>query len=239
MPAGANPSSGGQEAAPYLDALVAYAERDPGRFHIPGHKGGPGADPGLSEAISMRALALDIPALVEGIDAGPEPTPFSEAQRLAAEAWGARRSWFLVNGATQGNHAACFALAHRGERVLVQRNVHSSTIDGLILAGLSPSFVAPEVDPELGIAHCPTTSELEAALKREPEACGVIVVSPTYFGRSPTSVALPRPAMSGRSRLSWTRRGGLICASAKSFPPPRWGWARTWSSPVCTRSSAA
>jgi arginine decarboxylase len=171
-----------QQEAPYLDALRAYARRDPGRFHIPGHKGGPGADPGLREALGERALALDIPALIEGIDAGPEPTPFSEAQRLAAEAWGARRSWFLVNGASQGNHAACMALAHLGDRVLVQRNVHSSTIDGLILSGLSPSFVAPEVDPELGIPHCPTIAEIEAALEREPEAAGAIVVSPTYFG---------------------------------------------------------
>ena len=33
---------------------------------------------------------------------------------LAAGAWGARRSWFLVNGASGGNHAACMALAHLG-----------------------------------------------------------------------------------------------------------------------------
>ena len=82
-------------------------------------------------------LQLDIPAGIEGIDVGPDPaqTPFQLAQRLAAEAWGARRSWFLVNGGSGGNHAICLALAHRGERVVVQRNVHSSTIDGLVLVG--------------------------------------------------------------------------------------------------------
>jgi arginine decarboxylase len=42
---------------------------------VPGHKGGPGADPELREAIGQAALALDIPALIEGIDLGPEPTP--------------------------------------------------------------------------------------------------------------------------------------------------------------------
>ncbi len=90
-----------QDATPYLDALIAYADRDPGRFHVPGHKGGPGADPALREAIGEAALRLDIPAGIEGIDVGPDPaqTPFALAQRLAAEAWGARRSWFLVNGA--------------------------------------------------------------------------------------------------------------------------------------------
>src|SRR2546422_2902651 len=106
-----------QSSTPYLDALRAYASRDPGRFHVPGHKGGPGADPGLREAIGERALALDIPALTPGIDVGPERTPFDDAQDLAAQAWGASRSWFLINGASQGNHVACLALAHRGEEV--------------------------------------------------------------------------------------------------------------------------
>src|SRR2546425_5973964 len=86
-----------QRRTPYLDALVAYAARHPARLHVPGHKGGPGADPGLLEAIGERALALDIPALTYGIDVGVEPTPFQHAQDLAAEAWGAKRSWFLIN----------------------------------------------------------------------------------------------------------------------------------------------
>jgi arginine decarboxylase len=173
-----------QLGTPYLDALLAYAGRDPGRFHVPGHKGGPGADPSLREALGERLLPLDIPAGIEGIDVGPDPAhaPFQLAQRLAADAWGARRSWFLVNGGSGGNHAICLALAHAGERVVVQRSVHSSTIDGLVLSGLRPRFVAPELDPELGIAHCLTPEALDAALADEPEAVAAMVVSPTYFG---------------------------------------------------------
>jgi lysine decarboxylase len=171
-----------QDSAPYLDALLDYARRDPGRFNIPGHKGGPAADPGLVEALGARALEMDIPALIEGIDVGSEPTPFSRAQRLAAEAWDARRSWFLINGASQGNHATCLALRHSGRRVIVQRNVHSSTIDGLVLAGLEPVFVAPELDPELGLAHCLTPEALQAALEESPGVAGALTVSPTYFG---------------------------------------------------------
>ena len=171
-----------QSRAPYFEALVAYAQRDPGRFHIPGHKGGPGAAPALVDALGERALALDIPALIEGVDVGSDPTPFELAQRLAADAWGARRSWFLINGASQGNHAACVTLRHMGSRVVVQRNVHSSTIDGLVIAGLEPTFVAPEIDPELHLAHCMTPEALDAALAATPDAAGAIAVSPTYFG---------------------------------------------------------
>src|SRR3954447_11560786 len=177
--AGALPA---QSETPYLDALVAYAGRRPGRLHVPGHKGGPGADPGLRLAIGDRALALDIPALTQGIDVGPEPTPFQLAQRLAADAWGAKRTWFLINGASQGNQVATLALAHAGRSVVVQRNAHSSTIDGIILSGLRPSFVAPELDPELKIAHCLTPESLAQALDATPDAVGAMVVSPTYFG---------------------------------------------------------
>jgi arginine decarboxylase len=177
--------------APYLDAVVAYVARNPGRFHIPGHKG-TGADPGLIAALGEASVLHDVPAGIEGIDVGPEPTPFQRAQRLAADAWGARRSWFLLNGASGGNHAICMTLAHATGRliagpadrglVVVQRNVHSSIIDGLVLSGLRPSFVAPEIDPELGIAHCVNPEALDAALSAAPEAVAAMLVSPTYFG---------------------------------------------------------
>ena len=172
----------GQEDTPYLDALRAYATRNPGRFHVPGHKGGLGADPRLVDAVGERVLSLDIPALTYGIDVGEEPTPFAEAERLAAEAWGARRTWWLVNGASQGNHVAMLALAHSGHGVVTQRNAHSSTIDALVMSGLRPTFVSPELDPELHIAHCMTPDALELALRETPEAAGATVVSPTYFG---------------------------------------------------------
>jgi lysine decarboxylase len=171
-----------QDATPYVDALLAYSARDPGRFQVPGHKGGAGADPAMVGLVGEVGLRNDIPSITEGVDIGPEPTPFQQAQLLAAEAWGAARTWFLMNGASQGNHATCMALAHYGERVVVQRNVHSSVIDGLVLNGMRPTFVAPELDPELGIAHGLTPDSLAAALDATPDAVAAMVVSPTYFG---------------------------------------------------------
>ena len=157
---------------------------DPGRFHIPGHKGGAGASPKLIDAVGEGALLLDLPAGLEGIDIGPDPlaTPFQQSQRLAAEAWGAKRSWFLNNGASGGNHAICMALAHLGKAAIVQRNVHSSVIDGLVLNGMRPYFIAPELDIDMGVAHCLIPDALERSLTENPDAVAVFIVSPTYFG---------------------------------------------------------
>jgi lysine decarboxylase len=77
---------------------------------------------------------------------------------------------------------ACLALAHLGDEVVVQRTAHSSTVDGLIMSGLSPRFVQPELDPELRIAHCVTPAALDEALSATPGAVGAHVTSPTYFG---------------------------------------------------------
>jgi lysine decarboxylase len=207
-----------QRDTPYLDALRAYAARNPGRFHVPGHKGGPAADSGMVEAFGERSLAMDIPALTQGIDAGPTPTPFQRAQELAAEAWGARRTWFLINGASQGNHAACITLAQAGDRMVVQRNVHSSTIDGLILSGMRPVFVAPELDSELGIAHCLTPESLDAALGATPGATGALIVSPTYFGAVADVAALAEVAHEHGAPLVVDEAWGAHLAFADSLP---------------------
>ncbi|HXD54478.1 MAG TPA: aminotransferase class V-fold PLP-dependent enzyme [Solirubrobacteraceae bacterium] len=183
-----------QRRTPYLDALNDYADRVPARLHVPGHKGGPGADAGLMGGIGERALAMDVPALTYGIDVGLDPTPFEEAQVLAAQAWGAKRAWFLVNGASQGNLAAGLAVAHGGHEVVVQRNAHSSTIDALVLSGMRPTFVAPEIDPELGIAHCLAPEALEAALAATPNAVAAWAISPTYFGATADVAALAEVA---------------------------------------------
>jgi lysine decarboxylase len=171
-----------QPSAPYLDAVVAYGFRGPGRFHVPGHKGGEGADPGLRHALGDNALLIDIPQDIHGIDLGPSPTPYQEAERLAAEAYGAERTWFLTNGATQGNHALMLALAPLGTRVVAQRNSHASLVDGLVLSGGVPSFVAPEYDDELGMAHGVTPEALAAALDAGDGFKAAFIVSPTYYG---------------------------------------------------------
>ena len=208
-----------QPEAPYLDALVAYAFRGAGRFHVPGHKGGDGADPALRSAIGVRALEMDIPKGIEGIDEGSSPTPYERAETLAAEAHGAARTWFLTNGATQGNHALCLALAQLGNEVVLQRNAHASLVDGLVLSGGLPRFVAPAYDDELGMAHGVTPEALAAAFEEHSQASAAFVVSPTYYGLCADVEALARVAHAAGAALVVDQAWGPHFGFHPALPP--------------------
>ena len=235
--------AGGRAAAarPYLDALRAYAARSPGRFHVPGHKGGAAADPVIAEAFGERALRLDIPALTEGIDAGPEPTPFQRAQELAARGLGRRAHLVPDQRRLAGQPRGLpGARAVRRASVVVQRNVHSSTIDGLSCPGCGRRSWRPEIDPDLGIAHCLTPEALDRALAATPDAVGAMVVSPTYFG-AVADVRGPRARSRTRTACRWwsTRPGARTSPSAPRCPSTRSRAAPTSSCRAPTRSSAA
>ncbi|MFL6070207.1 MAG: aminotransferase class I/II-fold pyridoxal phosphate-dependent enzyme [Actinomycetes bacterium] len=183
-----------QSCTPYADALTAYADADMLRLDVPGHQASTHAQPGLAEFLGERTLQLDVPPLTEGVDFGEAPTPLGQAAYLAAQAWGARRTWFLTNGASKGNLVACLALRGLGEQVVLQRSVHSSVVDGLALAGMDAAFVYPSVDSDLGIAHGVTPDDLESVLQANPDAVAAYVVTPSYFGAVADVAALAATA---------------------------------------------
>ncbi|MEU9012347.1 amino acid decarboxylase [Streptomyces sp. NPDC048479] len=176
-----SPPVSAQCRAPFAEALRTHAGRGWLRLNVPGHAAEPDSFGPLAGTFGPEPLRLDFPPLLEGLDLGTA-TPMDEALALAAEAWGARRTWFLTNGASQGNHIASLVAPALGRTLVVQRSVHSSVIDGLVLSGLKAAFVQPSVDTEQGIAHGVTAEDLAAAVARHPDAAAAYVVSPSYFG---------------------------------------------------------
>ena len=173
-------------ATPYADALERFVAREPVQLMVPGHGGTDhGISSRLADFLGERSLRLDVPMLIEGIDLG-EDSPLDQALELAADAWGARRTWFLTNGASQANRTAALAVRGLGEHILSQRSAHSSFSDGVLLAGLTPSFVFPSVDAEHGMAHGVSPEALDSALTTAEHenraAAAVYIVSPSYFG---------------------------------------------------------
>ena len=111
--------------------------------------------------------------------------PDREPIELIAEAWGATRTWALPQR-RQADVAACLALhAARGRQVVVQRDVDAATVAGLVVAGVEPHWLRPEIDPVAGVAHGVTPESLDAALTAAPGARAAIVVAPTFHGAVP------------------------------------------------------
>jgi lysine decarboxylase len=183
----------GQDSSPYSDALVDFAGVGRARFTTPGHQGSAASQPLLASLLGEQVLTLDIQPTVEWIDLGAD-NAMEHSLALAAQAWGARRTWFLTNGSSQGNLTACLALAGLGGAIVAQRSVHSSVVDGMMLSGLVAEFVLPNVDHSLGIAHGLTAEALDAALTAHPEAVAAYVVTPSYFGACSDVAALAEVA---------------------------------------------
>jgi arginine decarboxylase len=167
---GASPET--QRDAP-LAAAVSRFYADPGAaFTTPGHKRAPWlADP---------LLALDLPLAAGADDARLSADFLGRAERLAAELWSAEDCRFSVNGSTHGNQAFALAVGAPGDRVAVSRNLHKSLFAGLILAGLEPVWMRPDVDPASGLPVGLSLEEVERALDQGVRA--VMLVEPSYVG---------------------------------------------------------
>ncbi|MFB2934382.1 aminotransferase class I/II-fold pyridoxal phosphate-dependent enzyme [Aerosakkonemataceae cyanobacterium BLCC-F154] len=171
-----------QAETPLLDAINFYVEVSHAGFFTPGHKQGKGVSQKLRDLLGSQVFKADLTELAN-LDnlSGPEGV-IKEAQTLAAAAFGAEESWFLVNGSTGGIIAAILATCGDGEKIILPRNVHKSVISGLILSGAIPIFVQPEYDANLDVAHSITPEAVANALKKHPDAKAVLMVYPTYYG---------------------------------------------------------
>ena len=171
-----------QTRTPLFDTLRRHAAQHPLQFHIPGHKRGAGMDPEFRDFIGSNALSIDL-INIAPLDDLHQPTGvIMEAQKLAAEAFGADATYFSVQGTSTAIMTMILAACGQGSKIIVPRNVHKSILSAIIFAGARPVFLSPVRDRTLGIDHGITTSSVRRALERHPDAAAVLVINPTYFG---------------------------------------------------------
>lgn len=167
--------------APLYESLVDHYKQSCAAFHIPGHKSGRSFNPSGAEFYS-ELLKIDLTEL-SGLDDLHQPTEtISEAEILAAELFCADQTFFLVNGTTVGNLAIVLATCNAGDKLIIERNVHKSVINGLLLARAKPVIVDSEINEKLGVATGVSFSALREALIANPDAKGVLITNPNYYG---------------------------------------------------------
>lgn len=168
--------------APLFEALRDYAKKDMAPFHTPGHKQGGGIDPEFVELLGHNLFAIDLTELPEVDNLHDPDGVIREAQELAAAAYGSDRAFFLMNGSTSGNNVGVLSVCDPGDKLIIPRNCHKSVVGGVILGGAIPVYVMPEWDDDLGLAHGVTPQGIKEAILRHPDAKGVFLVNPTYYG---------------------------------------------------------
>ncbi|MDQ7822844.1 MAG: aminotransferase class V-fold PLP-dependent enzyme [Candidatus Eremiobacteraeota bacterium] len=171
-----------QTGTPYFDGLLHYVTEGTIPFHVPGHQQGRGTPKEFRDFVKEYGLAADITQVL-GLDDIHQPLNVcKKAQELAAKAYGADYTYFLINGSSSGNHAMILSVCNPGDKIIVPRNAHRSTTGALILSGAIPVYVEPEFDFEMQVDHNVTTKTLEMSLIDNPDAVAVLIVSPTYYG---------------------------------------------------------
>lgn len=181
-----------QSKTPYFSALLEYVDSGVQPFHTPGHMQGHGADRAFREFVGDNILAIDLTPM-PGIDDLLQPMEsIKEAQELAAEAYGADHTFFLVNGSTSGNQCMMMTAVNPGEKIAVPRNSHKSMLGGLVMSGAQPIYMQPAVDQEMHMDNSVTPETVARTLEEHPDLKAVYLVSPTYYGVAADIVAIER-----------------------------------------------
>ena len=169
-------------SAPIAEAVLRYAGLGVLPLHTPGHKGGRGAHPLLHSFFTEEGLRADVSLSAELDDLHAPTGCIRAAEEMAAEAYGADAAYFMVNGTTGALHTMLLAALAPGDVLLVPRNVHRSVVGAMILTGVRPVYMQPEIDTRLGIAMGVSFAAVERAVQEHPEARAALLVYPTYYG---------------------------------------------------------
>ena len=170
-----------QVNAPIYEALRRLRRMRVVPFDVPGHKRGRG-NMELTEFLGEDCMNADVNSMKPLDNLCHPVSVIRDAEDLAAQAFGAANVFFMVGGTTSAVQSMIMYACKEGEKIIMPRNVHRSAINDLILTGAVPVYVDPDVNHQLGIALGMSVSQVEEAIKANPDAKAIMVNNPTYYG---------------------------------------------------------
>lgn len=170
-----------QDKSPIYEALEKYKKARVVPFDVPGHKRGQG-NKELTDFLGERCLTVDVNSMKPLDNLSHPVSVIKEAEELAADAFGAKHAFFMVNGTSSAVQAMVMTACKRGDKIIMPRNVHRSAINALVVCGAIPVYVNPGVNKELGIPLGMSIKEVKKAIEENPDAKAILVNNPTYYG---------------------------------------------------------
>ena len=145
---------------PVYDFLIQYAERDPVRLHMPGHKGRFGA-PAL-----QCATTLDLTEITGADSLFEAEGILAESERNAASLYGTAYTFYSCGGSTLCIQTMLLLMKQQGRAVLAARNVHRAFLNTCVLLDLPVQWIYPrESDGILSGTY--DLADFEAALQQQ------------------------------------------------------------------------
>lgn len=132
---------------PFFSALKEYSQKPTGIFHaMPISRGNSVFKSrwikDFGEFYGRNMFLAETSSTTGGLDSLLQPTgPLKKAQEMAAETYGAQRTFFVTNGTSTANKIVLQAIIEPGDLVLIDRDCHKSHHYGMVLAGAYPVYL--------------------------------------------------------------------------------------------------
>ncbi len=175
-------------ATPFADTLRDYVANSRDAWHTPGHSGGASFrdSPWVRDFHGLmgdHVFRADLSVSVQALDSLLDPrTIIHEAQALAAEAFGARRTFFVTNGTSTANKVIVQHLLGAGGKLILDQACHKSMHHAVVLAGVEPVYLQASFKPEFGLYGPVPQRRVIQVLDENPDAGLLALTSCTYDG---------------------------------------------------------
>jgi arginine decarboxylase len=173
---------------PFYDQLKNYVWMAKDQWHTPGHSSGESlrGSPWVNDFYDFmgeHVFDADLSVSVPMLDSLMDPKGvIAEAQHMAAQAFGARRTFFATNGTSTANKVIFQTLLAPGEKLLLDRNCHKSVHHGVVLSGAHPVYLDSALNRKYGLYGPVPKKAVLDAIRRHPDAEALILTSCTYDG---------------------------------------------------------
>ncbi|CAF2953341.1 unnamed protein product [Rotaria sp. Silwood2] len=158
---------------------------------MPGHKGIKAPHSLLLDYFGGDLHPADLVEINKNVDYFHSPKgALLKAQKLAAVAYSADYTFFLINGSTVGNMAAIMGVTGCHQKIIMPRASHRSVYGGIVLSGAIPIYVEPDYHPDIGFPLSVRVTTIEALLKQHPDVVAIHLTSPSYYGVMPNVAAI-------------------------------------------------
>lgn len=174
---------------PLYNAIIEHNKKNRSAFHMPAHKGAADCLAPLAAVLPFDLTEIpDTGSLFDGEGAT------AEAERLAAELFGAAGTFMSAGGCTLCIQAMLRLAVPQGGKLICGRVIHRSAVNAMALLDITPVWVMPDLSAGDAFAGRITAQGVGTALAQHPDAKGVFLTTPDYFGVMSDIAAIAKEA---------------------------------------------